>query len=170
MKRSKFRPEKESALLGGFRGSRSGKRRRTHILPVVFLLLGWGALYFLTGAACWVKALVGLPCPGCGTVRAFFALAHGDLAGALRWHPLILITVLILPLGLAGDLFLMDRLSDRQKKFLRKCFLCLSLLYLSVFLIRAIFYFPDTEPLDFYRNTLSRALLNWITKNNLPAG
>jgi hypothetical protein len=32
---------------------------------------------------------VGIPCPGCGLTRATFALLHGDLPGALHFHPLV---------------------------------------------------------------------------------
>jgi hypothetical protein len=40
---------------------------------------------------CWVRRLTGLPCPTCGATRCALALVHGDLAGALRHNPLILI-------------------------------------------------------------------------------
>jgi hypothetical protein len=37
-------------------------------------------------ALCVSRALVGLPCPGCGLTRSFCALARGDVVGALRYH------------------------------------------------------------------------------------
>ena len=37
---------------------------------------------------CPVHALTGLLCPGCGATRAFAAMAHGEVAEALRWNPL----------------------------------------------------------------------------------
>lgn len=43
---------------------------------------------------CLFRAATGLFCPGCGTARAFHALANGDLAAALRWNAL---AVLLLP-------------------------------------------------------------------------
>ena len=44
---------------------------------------------------CPVKALTGLSCPGCGSLRALHALAHGDLPGAFAHNPL---AVAVLPL------------------------------------------------------------------------
>lgn len=40
--------------------------------------------------------LTGLYCPGCGTGRGFHKLLHGDLAGAWRMNPLM---VLMIPLS-----------------------------------------------------------------------
>jgi hypothetical protein len=50
---------------------------------------------------CPTASLFGVPCPGCGLTRATLALLHGDLRGALRFHPLVL---LLAPLyfGLIG--------------------------------------------------------------------
>lgn len=36
---------------------------------------------------CWFRRVVGLDCPFCGMTRSFVALAHGELAAALRFHP-----------------------------------------------------------------------------------
>ncbi len=47
---------------------------------------------------CPLHALTGIPCPTCGMTRASTALLHGDLAGALKWNPL-------LSLVLAGTAF-----------------------------------------------------------------
>lgn len=39
-----------------------------------------------------------MPCPGCGLTRATLRLFHGDIHGALSFHPLVL---LVLPLLVA---------------------------------------------------------------------
>lgn len=36
---------------------------------------------------CLVHATLAVDCPLCGMTRSFVALAHGDLAAALRFHP-----------------------------------------------------------------------------------
>jgi hypothetical protein len=40
---------------------------------------------------CWVRRLTGLPCPTCGATHCAMSLAHGDLTGAWRHNPLILV-------------------------------------------------------------------------------
>jgi hypothetical protein len=49
---------------------------------------------------CPVRLLTGLPCPGCGSVRAWTAAVHGDLAAAVAHNPfavvLLVATVLLL--------------------------------------------------------------------------
>lgn len=45
---------------------------------------------------CPFRALTGLPCPGCGLTRSLVALAHGDLAASLFFHPLGLLLALAL--------------------------------------------------------------------------
>jgi hypothetical protein len=37
---------------------------------------------------CSLRRLTGYPCPGCGMTRSFIRLAHGDFAGAFRYHPI----------------------------------------------------------------------------------
>jgi hypothetical protein len=39
------------------------------------------------GDLCWFHAVFHVPCPLCGMTRSFAALAHGDAAAALRFHP-----------------------------------------------------------------------------------
>jgi Protein of unknown function (DUF2752) len=42
---------------------------------------------------CPFLAVTGWFCPGCGSLRALHALAHGDLRGALARNPLMVLTV-----------------------------------------------------------------------------
>jgi hypothetical protein len=39
---------------------------------------------------CGLRAMLGIPCPGCGMTRALLAAARLDWAAAMRWHPLAL--------------------------------------------------------------------------------
>jgi hypothetical protein len=54
-------------------------------------LLSFAAARFLPvlslGPACPARVLLGVPCPTCGMTRAFVALAHGDVGGALAASP-----------------------------------------------------------------------------------
>ncbi len=46
---------------------------------------------------CPFLAVTGWFCPGCGTLRALHALAHGDLTTALSRNPLAVCAVAVLP-------------------------------------------------------------------------
>lgn len=65
-----------------------------------FLALVFGAGLYLAcvslgapGIACPIERLLGLACPGCGITRSGMALLRLDLAGAVRWNPLVLFIV-----------------------------------------------------------------------------
>ena len=77
---------------GGDRPCVGFSARPLAAVPLLALLLG-AAL----ASVAWIEAgpllcpfhwATGLPCPGCGLTRSVVALAHGDLAGALFFHPL----------------------------------------------------------------------------------
>jgi len=42
---------------------------------------------------CLFHAVTGLQCPGCGGLRAAHRLLHGDVAGAWRFNPLVIIAI-----------------------------------------------------------------------------
>lgn len=67
-----------------------------------------GALAASTCAAVWIgdpttpggllpvcptKALLGVDCPGCGTLRMIYSLLHGDLLAAIRFNALALVAL-----------------------------------------------------------------------------
>ena len=62
-----------------------GLRRLRPAVPV--LAIG-AVLALVPFSTCLVRLAFGVPCPACGLTRAGLALAHGDLAGAQRFHPL----------------------------------------------------------------------------------
>jgi hypothetical protein len=54
---------------------------------------------------CAFKAFVGIPCPTCGVTRAALALAHLDLASALRVNPLATLAwMALVPGGLVAGI------------------------------------------------------------------
>jgi NhaP-type Na+/H+ or K+/H+ antiporter len=69
------------------------------------VLVGVGALQLglyllgLSGWVCPIKAVFGIPCPGCGLTVAIGELLHGDVLASLRTHafaPVFLVAFLIL--------------------------------------------------------------------------
>jgi hypothetical protein len=45
---------------------------------------------------CPTKALLGLDCPGCGSMRMIYSVLHGDLLEALKFNALALVGVVLL--------------------------------------------------------------------------
>ena len=45
---------------------------------------------------CPTKALLGIDCPGCGSLRMLYSLLHGNLMGAARFNALGLVAVVLL--------------------------------------------------------------------------
>ena len=58
-------------------------------------LVAAGWLYWrLPTPLCPLHALIGFPCPTCGSTRATATLTHGDLVGALGWNPLMTLVMI----------------------------------------------------------------------------
>ncbi len=47
---------------------------------------------------CPLRRLTGIPCPTCGSTRAFVLLLKGDVSGAVSLQPLISLAMLVCPL------------------------------------------------------------------------
>jgi Protein of unknown function (DUF2752) len=114
---------------------------------------------------CPLASSFGVPCPGCGLTRATLALLHGDLAGALRLHPLVLlIAPLVAVLLSAGILDLLrDPTRGPRKPYLRWSARTLSTvatalfaLTLGVWLARFAGYFGGPVPVTSLRDWLAR--------------
>jgi hypothetical protein len=50
---------------------------------------------------CPTKALLGVDCPGCGSLRMIYSLLHGDLVSALRFNALALVALAFLVVAYA---------------------------------------------------------------------
>ncbi len=84
-------------------------RRRTRLvlvlLAAIVLPAGAAILYTFPPAEsrfyppCAFHALTGLHCPGCGATRCLHALAHGDVAQALAYNPLLVVALPFLSVG-----------------------------------------------------------------------
>ena len=45
---------------------------------------------------CPTKTLLGIDCPGCGSLRMLYSLMHGDLSAALRYNAVGMVAVVLL--------------------------------------------------------------------------
>jgi len=134
-------------------------------LAYVFIAAVWVGASALTGTACWFQATLGLPCPGCGSIRAGLALCRGDLAGALGWHPLIFVSLAgLLAAALSGIVYkISGKRVVRSKKAVTAVLWGVFFLYVGVFAVRMVLYFPHTQPLVPYEGALWRVSLRWAS-------
>ncbi len=80
---------------GEHRTSAADRAAQIALAGVFVALLAYAAVAARAGSAavpalwsCPLRALAGIPCPGCGLTRALVAALRGDLAASLRFHPL----------------------------------------------------------------------------------
>lgn len=123
-----------------------------YILPVIIVF----AVIFI-GDSCIIRNITGLPCPSCGMTRAYFAFFKGDIKTAFFYHPLFWLVPIIF-------------ISLTSKKVRNnKPILCSFIaIFLSVYIIRMILYFPHTPPLDYnsdsYLSVVWKIIVNLIER------
>ena len=124
------------------------RRLWAHMRKHAALWIGLGAFFLLawrvTGTSCTFQSTIGLPCPGCGLTRALLASLHGRFQEAFSLHPLFWLAPLVILAVLILLAVAPDRLSDPK---LNRFWLGLAILFMVVYLVRMVFYFPDREPL-----------------------
>ncbi len=53
------------------------------------------AFIFVIGYHCPFRAVLHIPCPGCGMTRALVSLLSGNLQASLVWHPMLIPTIIL---------------------------------------------------------------------------
>ena len=101
----------------------------TIVLAGLLLLL---AILFKTG--CPLDLVFGVPCPLCGTTRAFLSLLHGDISGAFYYHPLWPVTAAAMVMFI---LYRLEVIRLSEKAFTASCIILAALL-LGCWIIRHI--------------------------------
>ena len=79
----------------------SSKREALGVLLIFGVL---GTVVLIGHAAgitfCLFRRLTVIPCPCCGTTRAFLSVLRGDIVGAVTYNPLAVIVILLGPFAL----------------------------------------------------------------------
>ncbi|MDR3278233.1 MAG: DUF2752 domain-containing protein [Oscillospiraceae bacterium] len=99
------------------------------------------ARYFL-GSGCLIASSTGLPCPGCGETRALIALLHGDLAGSIRFHPLLIPSMAVLAVYFVSWLT-----REKTPRYARAMLLGLTLALIVTYAARMVLMFPSHVPM-----------------------
>ncbi|MGI6157524.1 MAG: DUF2752 domain-containing protein [Saccharofermentanales bacterium] len=130
-------------------------------LGVVLVLVFISFLLEMFGSGCFFASVIGIPCAGCGSTRAVLYLLQGNVKDALRMHPLIFLTLILLVavpivaflkwLGKRKGKALLPTLSPR---WYETCLIVIAATYLITYVVRMILYFPHTEPMTYNTHSL----------------
>ena len=138
------------------------KNVKQHIPAIISGVCCWVLISVITGTSCWVRAVFGFPCPGCGSTRAAVALFRGNIKQAAAFHPLIFVSLALLIVFTAALIFKINILKLKRINILLWCVFAL---YMAVFIIRMILFYPDAEPMTYLDKSLWGRLINFITCN-----
>ena len=123
--------------------------------PVLVIII-IAAYFYLTnrifGYVCPSEILFGLPCPGCGLMRAALLLVRGDLTGSLRMNPMLLFIPVYFIL-----------LICKKKNAAENYLIAVLVLSFIVYGWRMAHYF-GTEPLVFNPNNAVNLIWRMINK------
>lgn len=115
------------------------------LIIVAYMLLAWRFL----GTSCLFASITGVPCMGCGTTRAFTSLLHGDIAGSLHYHPLLIPGIIA-----AFAYFAIWLFCERKPRWLEKSLIVLVVVVICVYALRMLLMFPNDEPMTFNSNAM----------------
>ena len=118
----------------------------------VHTLLAFAAMVlmvYILDIGCMVKYLFGVPCPGCGLTRAWLAVFRGDFSAAFAWHPLFWAAPVFIIWGVLynGAVF-------KKRIYNNILWYGALTIYIGVYIIRMIYLFPLTPPMDYNNNAI----------------
>jgi hypothetical protein len=100
-----------------------GWKSKLWIIPVAAsLIVGVAVLYLIAPEKatwmppCLFHKLTGLQCPGCGTARGLHKLLHGDVLGAWRMNPLMVVAIPLLAYLIIGGHLRARRGADAEPR------------------------------------------------------
>ncbi len=114
-------------------------------------------LILILDISCVVRNATGFPCPSCGITRAYLALFKADFSMAFFMHPLFWILPIILILYIIKPNFFSNK--SKQCRFLLTLVIAL---FLVVYIIRMILFFPHTEPMNYNHDAYVNLLFEKI--------
>ena len=135
------------------------KKFKRHIPALTAGLGCWAFIFIISGTSCLIKGLSGFPCPGCGSSRAAAALFHGNIKQALDYHPLIFVSLGLPVIFIITYIF---RLNILKFKAVNILLFIIFLVYIAVFIVRLILYYPDTEPMTYLESSFLGRFINFI--------
>jgi len=125
-------------------------RKEKKKLAIFIFLLGLASLIIVSQtqkSICLIYNTTGFPCPSCGMTRAFLSVIKHDFVKAFHYHPLFLVVPILFYSFLKG----------KQKLLIAIC-----LLFIIVWIIRMILYFPLVEPMNYNSSSIFGMIINYF--------
>ncbi len=139
-----------------FSGIRSllSRMARRYGVVLLFLAVYLTVSYFFTGSPCVFRLLTGVPCPGCGLTRAFFALFRFDFGQAFFFHPFIF---LLIPI--AVFILVEGGIRGKPLKKYYPLFIAAAACFFLLYILRMICLFPGDQPMAYDRSSILGRIL-----------
>ncbi|MBN2605585.1 MAG: DUF2752 domain-containing protein [Bacilli bacterium] len=125
-----------------------------YIFFFIFLYVSYFFIFHYGETNCIIKRTFGIPCPGCGMTRALIYLVSFDFKNAFFYHPLVFMMPFIIIVFLYQDTKLFWNLAHSKIAIGM-----IIALFIIVYIVRMILYFPDTQPMDYFHNPTILKLL-----------
>jgi cytochrome bd-type quinol oxidase subunit 2 len=140
------------------------QRIKTHVKKNLWVWISLTAFFLavwrITGTGCTFHGVIGIPCPGCGLTRAISFALRGDWQNAFTLHPLFWLAPLVLAAAVLFLIFKPEKLSSDRMNLI---WITLAILFLSVYIVRMILFFPNQDPMVFNQNALIPRVWRLIT-------
>lgn len=135
---------------------------KTLVLLFMTGLILYGIFFWADfgGNVCVIRAITGLPCPGCGMTRALLALTDLNISEAFRQHPL---SLMMLPFG---TVIIFSPFNKRLRTTVlnQRFWQVVIGTFLMVYFVRMLLMFPDLEPMTLKRDALLLRIVNFNWK------
>ena len=96
------------------------------------------------GSVCWLRIVVGIPCPLCGMTRATGLFLQGDFSGAWQMHALFYLVLLFVPVYIFCKYFL-----ENGSRIIKIYVIIFSVIAIGYYVYRMLYLFPGQEPLSY---------------------
>ena len=127
---------------------------------VLLIIVGYSVLaHLFLGTSCIFASTTGLPCPGCGWTRAFFALLEGNIMESLRLYPLLIPCIVFI--CLYAVLWLA---CDKMPRFMEIILIILTVALLGVYAVRMLLMFPHNSPMVYNNDAVLPRIVGLISQ------
>ena len=132
-----------------------GRVAKLYLLLAAVGGIAFGLSLFAGVSICIIYHVTGLPCPACGMTRAFISLMRLELRQAFAWHPLFFLVPFI-PLLALERMPYGGSIPPRLRDGIAWALLGL---FILVWVVRMVLFFPHTPPMEYNQSSLFQWLL-----------